>query len=451
MSRARRIRTVVAAAAAVTTLAACGSLTPGSDEGNDGNDDAGDGGSAGPVSTEVPDEEVTITLAFVDGPEMVDDLVAAFEEQYPQVSVEPQFTEFTDYIKSIKLNMASDTAPDIAQYNPGPMKDLVGSGHILDLDPYKDAYGWEETFPPVSLDQLSSDESGKVYGSGNLYAVPGGLSLTGIFYNKELAAQAGIEVPPATLEEFEQALGKAQDAGLDPISIGALDSGGAHMWAALLNVMMPPDEYRAWVNGEPGGSITTEEALAATEKLAEWVEAGYIDESANGMAQEDSTAQFVNGSSVFLMNGNWAAAQVAAEMGDNAGFFIVPGTEPDATPTGSGFSVSYSVSAQSENPEAAAAFLDFLASPEASQITSDGGFLPPNVEAAPEREGVLGDLAGEFARVIEADGLNVYPDFAAPAAFDSMVSGVQSLIAGRMEPQALLDDMQQVRDEYLEE
>ena len=451
MSRARTIRLVVTAATAAIAMTACGALTPGSDSNNDSNNDSGTAGTGGPVSTEVPDEQVTLTMAFVDGPEMVDQLIAAFEEEHPNVTIEPQFTEFTDYIKSIKLSMTSDTAPDIAQYNPGPMKDLVASGHILDLDPYKDAYGWDEKFPGVSLEQLTSDETGKVYGTGNQYAIPGGLSLTGIFYNKELAAQAGIDVPPATLDEFEQALATAKDAGLTPVSIGALDSGGAHMWAALLNVMMNTDDYRGWVFGEQEATLATDDALAATEKFAEWAELGYFNESANGMGQEDSTAQFVNGSSVFLMNGNWAAAQVAAEMGDNAGFFLVPGTEPDAPATGSGFSVSYSVSAQTEQPEAAAAFLDFLVSPEATQIISDGGFLPPNTEAAPDLDGVLGDLSGEFARVMDADGLNVYPDFAAPAAFDAMTSGVQSLIAGRMEPQVLLDDLQEIRDEYLAE
>ncbi len=443
MLRAQRIRTVAATSAAMVALSACGALTPGSD----GNDDANSDSSGEPASTEIPDEDITLRLAFVDGPEMVDQLIAAFEEKHPNVTIEPQFTEFTDYVKSIKLTMTSDTAPDIAQYNVA-MRDLIDSGHLLDLDPYKEAYGWEESFPSISLDQLKSDESGKVFGSGNLYGVPAGLSLTGIFYNKKLADQAGVDLPPSTLEEFEAAVQQSKDAGITPISIGALDSGGAHMWASLLNSTMPIEEYRAWANGEPGGSITTDGALEATQMLADWAEAGYFNDSANGTDQEASTASFVEGSSMFLMNGNWAAAQVAADLGDDAGFFLLPGTEPDAPAVGSGFSVSYSVSSQTDHPEAAAAFLDFLASPEAAAIESAGGFLPPNIEAAPDEGGVLSDLSSEFTRVTDAEGLNVFPDFAAPSVYDAMVSDVQSVIAGRMEPQAMLDDLQGIRDEY---
>ncbi|NEE03189.1 ABC transporter substrate-binding protein [Phytoactinopolyspora halotolerans] len=443
MATTRSITAAGLAAAVTAILAAC---TPGSDSA--GADDTGSAESPDTVSTEVPDEEVTLKLAFVDGPEMVDELIAAFEEEYPQVTIDPQFTEFTDYVASIRLNMTSDTAPDIAQFNVGAMSDLIASGHLLDLDPYSEAYSWPEKFPPVGLEQLTADDSGKVYGTGSLRAVPAGMSLTGVFYNKELAAEAGIEVPPATLDEFEQALETAKEAGQTPISIGALDSGGAHMWAALLNSMMPVDDYRAWVGGEPGGSITGDDALAATEKFTAWAEQGYFNESANGTDQEASTAQFVDGQSVFLMNGNWAAAQVANEMGEDAGFFLLPGLEPDSPAVGSGFSVSYAISAQTEHPEAAAAFLDFLASEQAAEIESQGGFLPPNVDAAPAADGVLGDLNTEFARVVEADGLNVFPDFSAPATYDAMSSGVQELIAGRTEPAAFLEELQGIRDEH---
>ena len=41
--------------------------------------------------------------------------------------------------------------------------------------------------------------------------------MTGVFYNKELAAQIGMTEPPATLAEFEALLAKAKDAGLQPI------------------------------------------------------------------------------------------------------------------------------------------------------------------------------------------------------------------------------------------
>lgn len=400
------------------------------------------------VSTDIPDEDVSLDLAFVDGPDMVDQLTAAFSEEHPQVTIDAEFTTFADYVRQITLTMTSDSAPDIAQFNPGAMRDLIAEGEILPLDTYAETYQWSETFPTASLEQLTTDESGQVFGTGNLYAVPAGLSLTGLFYNKAVADELGISEPPTTLDELEAQLEVAREADVVPLMVGALDSAGIHLWAAFVNVMMPTGEYRDWVNGAPGGTIVTDEALAATEKLAEWAEAGYYNESANGIGQADATAQFAAGDALFLINGNWAAAQLAQEMGDDAGFILFPGAEADAPGRGSGFSVSYSISARSDNADVAAAFLDFLGSAEAAPIIAEGGFLPPNVEAAPELGGVLTDLTQEYRAVVADDGINAFPDFAAPQMLDALVSGIQSLIAGRMEPADFLDDLQEIRDEF---
>src|SRR5690625_270245 len=322
--------------------------------GGSANDEDDDSQPEGPVSTQLPDEDITLTLAFTDGPEMVEELTAAFEEEYPQVTIEEQYTQFSDYVQSLRLNMTSDSAPDIAQYAV-VMKELVANGEIMDLGGYRDAYGWDEKFPTVSMDQLTSDESGKVYGTGNLYGVPAGLSLTGLYYNKELAEQAGITEPPTTLDELEQALAQAQDAGLTPISVGALDTGGIHLWAALINTVMPVENYRDWVNGVEGGTMTGDDAVAATARFTDWADAGDFNEGANGTGQEDTTTEFINGESVFLINGNWAAGQIAEEMGENAGFFLMPGQDDSAEPIGSGLSVAYTTPSPTPHPDTAAA------------------------------------------------------------------------------------------------
>lgn len=441
MATYRRLRMVSVVTGLAVTMAACGGLTPGSDDDDDKKT------SPTSVSTELSDDEVTLDLAFTDGPDMVEALIAAFEDQHPQVTINPQYTEFSSYVKNLKLTMTSDTAPDIAQYNVA-MKDLIGAGHILELDKYADAYGWAEKFPEISLTQLTSESNGKTYGTGNLYGVPAGLSLTGVYYNKALAAEAGIDGPPATLEEFEADMRAAKDADLAPLEVGALDSAGLHLWAALLNVLMPQDDYRDWVNGQPGGDLTGADAVAATEKVGEWAAEGLIAPGANGEGQADATARFAEGKAVFLMNGNWAATQVADELGDDAGFFLMPAPAADAPATGSGFSVSYSVSADTEHPDAAAAFLDFLSSEEAAAIEAAGGFLPPNIEAAPEQTGAMADVYDALGRVLDVDGLNIYPDFAAPAAYDEQVAGLQGIIAGEGDVEEFLSGVQATRDEY---
>ncbi|WP_344570433.1 ABC transporter substrate-binding protein [Streptomyces axinellae] len=432
-------RPVLAMAALLAVLApsatACGALTPGS---------AADSGRPRtvPRSTAVPAGDITLKLTFADAPAMVDALIAAFHKKHPNITVEPSYTQFADYVKSVKLTMASDNAPDLAQFAVG-MDDIAARGDILDLAPYRDAYGWRAKFPAASLDQLTG--SGRRAASGgHLYGVPAGLSMTGVYYNKELAKKAGIAHPPRTLREFEGQLAAVKKAGMTPLGVGALDSGGLHLWAELVNTMMPPKDYRDWVKGAPGATIKTAGTLAATKTLAAWSREGYLDESANGTAQVDSTGQFTRGGSVFLINGNWAAGQLSEAMGKKAGFFLMPGARPHARAVTSGFSVSYAISSRTRHPQAAGAFLDFLGSPEATRIVSANGFLPPDEKAVPMPGGLLGEVARAHRRVTADDGMNHFPDFTAPNMLDPLRAGVQKLIAGRVTPSAYLDALQKV-------
>jgi ABC-type glycerol-3-phosphate transport system substrate-binding protein len=422
-------------------LSACsGQLTPGSG----GDADAG----SGPVSTQVPEEKVRLDLAFTNSPDMVEALAEAYQAEHPNVTIDTEYTEFDDYVKNIKLVMSSDDAPDLAQFNSGAMQSLIKADHLVPLDRYDEAYGWQDRFPPVGLEQLSTNDDGRVFGTGSLYAVPAGMSLVGVYYNKDLARQAGVTEPPATLEEFETALAKAKDAGQTPLAMGALDYGALHLWGELVNVMMPPEDYRSWVYGQKGGSIETDGAREAAETVASWAEKGYFSDGANGTSENDAAAKFAQGKSTFLVNGNWAAAQVDDALGDDAGFFAMPPVEAGGPATGNGYSVGFSVSSHSEHPDVAANFLDFLASPKAAEIVSENGFLPVNVDAAPQPDGVLGDLATAYADVVADDGIQQFPDASAPAMLDELTSGLQQLIAGRTTAPTFLSSLQQVWTSY---
>ncbi|MBA0053388.1 extracellular solute-binding protein [Streptomyces sp. AJS327] len=434
--RRRRRHTSLCALLLATLLTACGALTPGSAR------HAGDRPRAVPTSTALPDEDITLRLHFADAPEMVEALVAAFEKRHPRVTVEPRYTQFSDYVKNLRLTMVSDTAPDLAQYAVG-MDDLAADGHLLDLARYRKAYGWRRDVPAVSLDQLSGGDR-RGAGAGPLYGLPAGLSMTGVYYNKELASRAGIRQPPRTLREFEKQLATARRAGMTPLSVGALDSGGLHLWAALLNVLMPPGDYRDWVSGRPGATVETAAARKASALVTRWARAGYLDESANGMGQVDSTARFAEGKSVFLVNGNWAAGQLAGSLGEKSGFFAMPGVRRGDRAMASGFSVSYAVSSRTEHPEAAGAFLEFLTSPRAARIVSEHGFLPPDPRAVPTPTGLLGDVARGHRRVTADHGINHFPDFTAPGMLDPLRAGVQKLIADRVSPSGYLASLQEV-------
>ncbi|HLS14235.1 MAG TPA: extracellular solute-binding protein, partial [Beutenbergiaceae bacterium] len=413
-AHSRKTSTVGLLAASMFVLAGC--VTAGTSDGEEENGER-------EVSAEVTDEEVTLRLAYTDDPP-TEALVEGFIEEHPNVTIETEQTDFGNYITSITRSMSSDSAPDIAQYNPGAMRSLVPAGHVLELSDYSELYGWEESFPPASLEQLMSDDDAQQFGTGGLYAAPGALSVLGVYYNRDMLADAGVDELPTTIDEFTEAMAAVADNGDDPLSLGALEVGAIHLWNAVLNSVGDSQEYLDWVYGAPEATIETDAAARATELFDEWVEDGFITEGANATSDADALANFTAGNAAFHVTGNWAAAAVDDEM-DDAGFFVLPGAEAGSAPVASGSSVAYSISSASEHPDVAAAFLDYLSSPEAAAIQIDTGFMPVDTEADIATDGLLGDIADSFAPVAEQSNIVPFPDFAAPGMIDSLTGGLQ--------------------------
>lgn len=440
----------VGAAAIVMLASVAGCATSGSSGGNGsatgGGTTASSGATeesdSGAAATAVTTEKVSLTLAYTDDPP-VTPLVEAFTAKYPNITIKLQQTPFGDYVKSIKLSMASNTPPDIAEYNPGAMRSLVPAGLIYDLTPYQDAYGWMSSFPASSLDVLRSNNEATQFGTGALYAVPGALSMVGTYYNKQLLENAGVTTVPATLADFESDMAKVKSAGIMPLTLGAQATNGLHLWAALVNSLGSVEEYRNWVYGAPGASIETQGAKDAATTMLKWANEGYVPEAANATDDSDALANFTSGKTAYMVTGNWAAGTIEKEMGDNVGFFPFPQGNGSADDIANGASVAFSISSKTEHPNEAAAFLNFMASPEAAKVQFDTGFMPVNTSADVAATGVRADIAQAFKAVTSHNGIVPFPDFAAPDMLDRLTSGVQGVISEKASAADYLTSLQQ--------
>ena len=189
------------------------------------------------------------------------------------------------------------------------MVDLVKDGLLKNLDPYVTAYGWDQ-WPPAKLVQNRVDESGQ-RGDGSLYAAGLNYSMTGVFYNKELAEQIGMTEPPQTVAEFEALLAKAKEAGLQPIM----------QWGSAKSGWGSPSRSRTswprsattgpindWIFQKPGATIDTPSNLEAAKHLEQWIKSGYFPADVNAIEYTDANARFSEGEGVFMFNGDWQNA-----------------------------------------------------------------------------------------------------------------------------------------------
>ena len=145
---------------------------------------------------------------------------------------------------------------------------LIHDGLLKNLDGYYRQYGWN-TFPASQLASLRAAPTGRPRGSGPLWAMGVNYSLTGVFYNKALAAKIGMKSPPRTLAELDALLAKAKAAGITPIVQfnGGATGGLLFPLQQLMAVYGPSGPINSWIFNKAGANIDTASNLAAIDHL----------------------------------------------------------------------------------------------------------------------------------------------------------------------------------------
>ena len=442
-SHLRRLLGVGLAAAVVSAGAAC---APGEDSGSGtetGADDVQtDISELGDVTLTVWDQEVRGGQA-----EQIEALNAAFEEEYPNVTIDRTKRSFNDLQRTLRNAITSDEAPDVVQANNGrsDMGAFVENGLLQSLDGYAEAYGWTDRFPESVRSLASYSEDGAVFGEGNLYGLPQVGEVVGVWYNKAKLADLGLEVP-GTTEEFVAALEAAKDAGELPIQFGNLDGWpGIHEFGFVHNQFVPRDDIRALGFGQEGASWTSEQNTQAAQTFTEWVDAGYFTPDFNGVGYDPSWQDFAKGEGVFLVSGTWLQADLTDALGDDVGFFLPPVGETGELAVTGGTGLPFSITEASENADVAAAYIDYITSDEAMQMIQEAGNLPV-VGGSPEgATGAGAEVLDAWTTAGEEDALVPYLDYATPDFYDLLTAQVQELGGGSVDPEGFLGTLE---DEY---
>jgi raffinose/stachyose/melibiose transport system substrate-binding protein len=159
---------------------------------------------------------VVMNAYFETGFQIPFSLTEEFTKQFPNVTWDIKSDQFANLITTTPQLLSSDNPPDLLRLPT--MVSFAKDGLLMNLDSYATAFGWDKwPVPQLNQNRVAADGT---RGSGSLYAMGLNYSLTGIFYNKKLAAQIGMTEPPKTVAEFEDLLAKAKAAGLQPIMNG---------------------------------------------------------------------------------------------------------------------------------------------------------------------------------------------------------------------------------------
>ena len=443
-------RSLGALIAFALTLVACGSVTPGSSD---------DGGTEEPQSssTALPKEDVTLTVwdQEVRGGQnaQIEQLNKEFMDEYPSVTIKRVAKSFTDINKTLKLAVSDDNPPDVVQANQGRvvMGQLVSGGLLRPLDDYAEAYGWKERYSPTLLELNSFSADGDEFGTGNLYGLSQVGEIVGVYYNKSKLAGLNLNLPE-TFDEFADALQTAKQAGEIPIQFGNLDKWpGIHEFQAVQNEFAPKDYLRQFVFGLGDVSFATDENTEAASLVQQWVDAGYFTPGFNGVKYDDASAAFTKDEGVFFITGTWQAPLFGEEMGKNVGFFLMPPAQSGEDPVAlGGEGLPFAITTGSDQPEAAAAYIDFITNEHATEVITETGGLPaPKGAPSVPRGTVLGDIFTAWEQLNATDSIVPYIDYATPTFYDTITASVQELMADRVDPESFVDTVNQDYTDFM--
>lgn len=349
-----------------------------------------------------------------------------FMEENPDIKVEVEAVDGTNYDKLLKTRLISGDAPDVFLIQPAQYEKFVKEGYLKDVS---DRPAKEILSKSKSLETLYTID-GKQYGFP--VCTQGGPDP--IFYNKKYFEKLNIE-EPKTMDDLWAAADKIKADGVEPFVFGDKDAWTFEMFFRSRQfgdyLKDTPEWGLALYNGDKKSSEMFKKEFELAEKMCK---EGYIGKASLTMTYPQSVTYFVEGKAAMLPQGTWVPGLDEIKNADpqkfELGCFMTPVDETDGKVYMTGSSDrSIVISANTKNEEAAAKLYDWFTKEEnlSEYLTSQSltNFLPIDYKVDPVIEDYVAALASDKYEIIMSQKATL------PAGFMTMMDkGLQSILAG---------------------
>jgi multiple sugar transport system substrate-binding protein len=316
-------------------------------------------GGGGEAPAYDPDEEVTLTFTWWgndDRAQRYQQLIDAFEEEHPNITIEGNFTDFPSYWEKRQTEAAGGGLPDVWQFSDSYLREYAEPGLLLDLETVSDYIDFD------AFDE-ALQQTGQL--DGVQYSLPTGYSAWAVFLNDGLLEQAGVEPYEGgtSTEEYAEWMKSVTDATGGAVYGGTdmtqriqtfenvLRAQGGNLYTEDGELGFTKDELRDFWDS---GADARDGVTVPQQRLEEiFPKSGF---GANLTASEASWSNFLGG---YLADSGAASVTLVAPPTDE------PGSKDLYRQAG----LQMAISAKTEHPEAAALWLDFVVnSEEAGEI-----------------------------------------------------------------------------------
>lgn len=381
----KKLSTLGLSLAVVSALAACG--------GNNDNSGSASGDNGGAPSSQAASKDtgksgdkVTLKIIhWINEPvnKYYEEFNKKFMEKYPNIKVDyvtvPSDATY-DQLQQTRIN-ANDTdllalksgfAPipqDWAKGAESPTwKQWIDAGLIADLSDQE----FVKNYNPTDVAN-STTYNGKVYGINM-----GKVSFTGLYYNKKIFADNGLQVP-TTWDEFTKVVDTLKAKKIAPLGFAGKDIWPFNLAVQGLSASIQQDQA-AFIKGLWDGSTKfTDPVQIEILKKSQYLLENAVD-GTMGVDYGSLPSLFVSGKVAMIADGTWNAPTIkSADPNLEFGYFPIPGSN-DAAQNASlagKYDMSWMVLEKSKNKDAALKWLEMQSEPDNyAEFVKASGFLP---------------------------------------------------------------------------
>jgi raffinose/stachyose/melibiose transport system substrate-binding protein len=357
-------------------------------------------------------------------------LADAFTAENPNVTINITVLENAAFKERLNTVMQANDPPDLFQsWGGAVLWNFAENGLVRNIAPELEGEWYDSFAANAALELFGQD--------GEYYGVPWTWGAVGMFYNKALFEEAGLdpEAPPATWTEFLDTVQALKDAGITPISLGEGEKWPGHFWWVYLALRLGgEDAFLAAYNRE--GTFADEPFVQAGEYLQQLIDLEPFQEGFLATTHPESQGVFGNGEAAMMLMGQWTPGAQAqySESGEgigteNLGFFNFPAIEEGAGAPNDVMGGGDGIAVGANAPDEAVAFLQFLTAAE-NQRTGSFFIVPVvhGLEDMVEDDPVLQQIldARNGAPYFQL----YYDQFLPPAVGSAVVDAVETIFAG---------------------
>lgn len=294
------------------------------------------------------------------------DIIKAYEKKNPKAKIDLQVKPFDNY-QTLTTRLAAGNAPDLARIQYQEMGRFSSQGALVDLSSY---------LPKNYGDAFTPDLWKAVNYQGKPYGVPQHTDTMAIFYNVNMLKKVGVTSFPDSPEKawtwsqfmnLARKLKKARVAPY-PFAVGWQTSAYRWMWFLFQH------GGQLLTNNLKGPMIDNPIGVQTIEFTQNFFKENLVPPSTSIKSNEKIESLFSNGTIAMMLNGDWLMPFVQDHLKDPWAVTYMIRDKQTASDLGGN---AVAVTKDTKNPELAADFLKFLASPEQiKQFCVTAQFIP---------------------------------------------------------------------------